>query len=83
MIRNESFVMRRTSYSVIIRRLDDVKRFAKQIGFSILRKAKKLDDALSIIRLFKAKGRPAEWNRLYSKQNGEWVRRDLSLDPIK
>lgn len=75
-IRNKSFMMKQTSFSVVISRLDDVKRFAKMIGFSILRKANKLDDALSIIRLFEAKNRPAEWKQLYSKENGEWVRRD-------
>jgi intein-encoded DNA endonuclease-like protein len=77
-IRNESFVMKRTSYSLVIGILDDVKRFAKMIDFSIYRKAKKLKDALSIIESYKAGSRPSEWKRLYSKKKGEWVCRDFS-----
>jgi intein-encoded DNA endonuclease-like protein len=77
-IRNESFVMKQTSYSLVIGRLDDVKRFASGINFSIYRKTKKLEDALSIIGCYKAGNRPTEWKRLYSKKKGEWVRRNLS-----
>lgn len=77
-IRSKSFVMKRTSYSVVISRVDDVKRFAKEIGFSINRKVQKLDDALFVIGACKAKSRPARWKQLYSKVRGEWVRRDLS-----
>jgi intein-encoded DNA endonuclease-like protein len=77
-IRNESFMMKRTSYSLVVGRLDDVKRFAKMINFSIYRKAKKLEDTLSIIGSYKAGSRSTEWKQLYSKKRGEWVRRNLS-----
>ncbi len=77
-IRGKSFVMRRTSFSLVIRRISDLKRFAEEVGFSISRKTQKLNDALSIIATFDARSRPRAWQQLYSKVRGEWVRRDLS-----
>jgi DNA endonuclease len=74
-IRNESFLMKRTSHSLVIGKMDDVKRFAMVVDFSIHRKAEKLEDALSILRCFGAGSRPTVWKRLYSKEKGEWVRR--------
>ncbi|HEV2139417.1 MAG TPA: LAGLIDADG family homing endonuclease [Nitrososphaerales archaeon] len=81
-IRNQSFVMKQTSYAIDISRLDDVRRFAKMVDFSIHRKAKKLEDALSIIGSYTAGSRPTGWKRL-SKKQGEWVRRSLSPKGIK
>lgn len=78
MIRGKTFVMRRTSYSIAIGKLADVKRFADMIGFSINRKKQKLRDALSIIVAHESRDRPAIWRQLYSKKGGEWVRRNLT-----
>jgi len=75
-IRGMTFVMRRTSYSVVIGRITDVRRFAEEIGFSIQRKTQKLEDALSIIATHEPRIRPEMWERLYSKVGGEWVRRE-------
>jgi len=73
-IRGEAFVMRRTSYSVIITGIDDVTRFAASVGFSIHRKIQKLEDALLICSTVAPRGRPSAWKHLYFKRSGEWVR---------
>lgn len=78
-IRNTLFVMRRTSYSVMIGRMGDVKRFAAEVGFSIHRKTQKLEDALSIIASASTGDRTAEWNLTYFKSRGEWMRRSSSV----
>ncbi len=74
-IRGRSFRKRRTSYSLMIRRLDDLKKFERIVGFSIKRKNQKLRDALAILRRYGRKFAPLEWAKLYLKRNGEWVRR--------
>lgn len=74
-IRGEYFVMKRTSYSIVIGNRGDVRKFAETIGFSIHRKAQKLADALSIIATCKRRDRIGAWKRLYSKTRGEWTRR--------
>jgi intein-encoded DNA endonuclease-like protein len=74
-IRDTTFAMRRTSYGLIIGKIEDVKMFAKTVGFSINRKAQKLSDALSIISTAPPKRRTVMWGRLYFKKRGEWVRR--------
>jgi len=74
-IRGKAFVMRRTSYSVIVGNVKDIRRFAKKIGFSIQRKNQKLNDALAIIATYDSLRWPVMWIRLYSKSGGEWVRR--------
>ncbi|HXW36928.1 MAG TPA: LAGLIDADG family homing endonuclease [Nitrososphaerales archaeon] len=73
-IRGKSFIKRRDSYSVMIGRCADVKKFANEVGFSIHRKVQKLFDALSIIQSCEPRARPAEWKKLYGKVAGEWVR---------
>lgn len=73
-IRNSSFVMKRTSFSVVISRLEGVRRFSEEIGFSIHRKVQKLADALSVIENHEARDWAARWKGLYSKVRGEWVR---------
>jgi intein-encoded DNA endonuclease-like protein len=75
-IRNTTFVMRRTSYSLNVDRIQDVKMFANTVGFSINRKAQKLCDALSIISTIPPKSRAVKWRRLYFKKRGEWVKRE-------
>ncbi|HYB07553.1 MAG TPA: LAGLIDADG family homing endonuclease [Nitrososphaerales archaeon] len=80
-IRGKAFVMRRTSYSLIIAGIEDVKRFARTVNFSIHRKAQKLRDVLSIITSFAPKDRQAAWKRLYNKQSGEWIRKDSTSLP--
>lgn len=74
-IRGKVFVMRWTSYSLILTRIDDVKRFAATVSFSIHRKAQKLKDALSVLATVVPRDRPVAWKRLYSKRSGEWIRR--------
>jgi intein-encoded DNA endonuclease-like protein len=74
-IRGKSFKMRRTSYSLAIRRLEDLHKFDRQVGFSIVRKDLKLKDALAILQKYGRSGAMPVWNDLYLKQNGEWVRR--------
>jgi intein-encoded DNA endonuclease-like protein len=74
-IRGKSFRMRRTSHSLIIRRLEDLKRFDRLVGFSIKRKDQKLKDAIAILQKYGRKVASAEWAKLYLKHNGEWIRR--------
>lgn len=80
-IRLQSFQMRKTSFSLLIRRLVCLEKFAEQIGFSILRKNQKLNDALTILRDCGTDGRPDAWGQLYFKQRGEWVRRSFPASP--
>lgn len=74
-IRGQAFLMRQTSFSLMIRKLRDLKTFGKQVGFSISRKNQKLRDALIISENHPWKKMPIEWRQLYIKQRGEWVRR--------
>jgi intein-encoded DNA endonuclease-like protein len=80
-IRGKSFRMRRNSFSLVIQRLRDLQGFEKRIGFSILRKRRKLADALAIVANYPLKERSGVWRRLYLKLNGEWVRRQLPVPP--
>ena len=73
-IRDQTFIMRRTSYSLVIRRLDDIKSFADQVGFCISRKTDKLKDALRIIASSKPRERCTTWEQCYIKKGGEWVK---------
>lgn len=74
-IRGKTFVKRRTSYSMEIGRLSDVKVFVDEIGFSIKRRNQKLQDALLVVATNEPLARPAVWKQLYSKVGGEWIRR--------
>jgi hypothetical protein len=67
--------MRRASYSLVIRRLEHLKRFDSPIGFSVRRKDQKLKDALAILPKYGRRVAPTEWAKQYLKRNGEWVRR--------
>ena len=73
-IRGEAFAIRRTSHSVVIGRVADIRRFAKTVGFSIERKTLKLRDALSTIESYAPSSRAAIWKGLYTKKGGEWVK---------
>ena len=74
-IRGQSFAMRRASFSLLIRRVDDVRIFANQIGFSIPRKNIKLRDALAVIANPIPERRSIAWRQVYFKNGGEWTRR--------
>jgi intein-encoded DNA endonuclease-like protein len=75
-IRGKSFIMRRTSFSLMIGRIEDVNQFAEKVGFSIRRKNKKLWDALGIIANTLRSNRAQVWERLYSKKRGERINRE-------
>jgi intein-encoded DNA endonuclease-like protein len=79
-IPGKSFRTRKTSYSLMIQRLDDLKEFDRLVGFSIKRKGQKLRDALAIIQKYGRKPASIEWTKLYVKRNGEWVRRRNEVD---
>lgn len=74
-IRGKSFRMRKTSYSLLFAQFRSLRSFDRRIGFSILRKDQKLKDALTIFQRYGRKAGLSEWNNLYHKRNGEWVRR--------
>jgi len=74
-IRGKAFLMRKTSFTLLINRYEDLQRFAHKIGFSIARKNEKLEDAFSIIAQYPVRVRAEEWRRRYFKQGGEWVKR--------
>lgn len=75
MIRGESFVMKQSSFTVAINRAADLREYAEEVGFSIHRKMQKLTDGLSKIADHQPRKRADTWRELYSKVNGEWVRR--------
>lgn len=75
-IRGNAFTMKQSSYSLIIGRIDDVKKFAASVGFSIHRKIQKLKDALWIFDIAPPEDRPIIWKQLYCKDRGEWLRRE-------
>jgi DNA endonuclease len=74
-IRGKAFRMRKTSFTLLINRVDDLRKFAVQIGFSIARKNQKLADALSVIAKYRPNERAERWAQNYFKSRGEWVRR--------
>ncbi len=69
--------MRKTSFTLMINRFDDLQKFAKQIGFSITRKNQKLEDAFSIVAGHRPKERTEKWAQNYLKLRGEWVKRNV------
>jgi len=73
-IRGESFMTKRTSFAVLIRRLSGMRSFAVRIGFSIGRKQVKLQDAIRVLQLYGREGGSLAWNKIYYKSNGEWIR---------
>jgi hypothetical protein len=77
-IRGQAFVMRRTSYSLILSGTENVRRFAARVSFSIRRKTQKLKDALLILATVVPRERPAAWKYLYYKKRGEWVRKECA-----
>ncbi|MDG6909268.1 MAG: hypothetical protein JRN08_02770 [Nitrososphaerota archaeon] len=74
-IRGVQFVMRHASFDLVIGRFGDVRRFAIEVGFSILRKSEKLKDAILITDTIAPMERPRAWMKLYKKERGEWARR--------
>jgi len=78
-IRGKAFRMRKTSFTLMINRLNDLQKFAKQIGFSITRKNQKLEDALSIVAKHRPKERAEKWAQDYIKLRGEWVKRQSHI----
>ena len=75
-IRDVTFVKRQTSLSLVLRGVDNARKYADSVGFSIQRKSQKLNDALSIIGAVSPRNRAAAWERLYLKRSGEWIRRE-------
>jgi DNA endonuclease len=74
-IRGVAFRMRKTSFTLMINRFGDLRKFAKHIGFSITRKNQKLEDAFLIVTKYQPKERAEKWAQDYFKQGGEWVKR--------
>jgi hypothetical protein len=77
-IRGESFLTRRTSYRLLIARVDDIERFRSLVGFSICRKMEKLEDAERVLEIEGPRRRSAARRETYLKQNGEWVKRQCA-----
>ncbi|HUI22919.1 MAG TPA: LAGLIDADG family homing endonuclease [Nitrososphaerales archaeon] len=73
-----TFAMRQTSCALMIGRITDIRLYAGEIGFSILRKGRKLFDAIEIIDNVGPANRPKAWMQLYEKKRGKWVRRESS-----
>ena len=82
-IRGKAFLKRRTSYNLALRKTADIRLFAKEVGFSILRKSSKLSDALALDGTVAPVERPKAWTRLYIKSRGEWVSREFERDMLK
>ncbi len=68
-------VARKSNWLMNVSRLDDVRKFAKEIGFGDSIKQRKLTEALSFLRDYGRAGAATEWMKLYEKYHGDWVRR--------
>ncbi len=75
-IRGAEFLMKQTSYSLVIGKIECMRVFAEEVGFSISRKLGKMQDAIRLIDAVEAPARPRSWVQLYSKEKGEWIRRE-------
>jgi intein-encoded DNA endonuclease-like protein len=71
-IRAQPFLTRQKSYILASRKIEDVRRFSCEIGFSITRKMEKLEDALLVYELHGPTKGAAEWKQVYTKRRGEW-----------
>ncbi|MEK6959480.1 MAG: LAGLIDADG family homing endonuclease [archaeon] len=59
-------------FGLHINKIRNVEEFCKKIGFSIIRKQKKLLDALFVFKKFGTYDGTLEWKKLYEKINNKW-----------
>lgn len=68
-------VRKKDAYDLIIGKLEHVRKFYSQIGFTITSKQSKLFDALELTKKFKNRSdRYHSWHDLYHKVNNRWVK---------
>lgn len=63
------------TFWLVVTKLDSMKRFANDLGFTIKRKQQKLRDALNLIDRVGSGRAGIEWLRIYRKEGTRWVRR--------
>lgn len=61
-------------YSLTIARSNDVVKFCEKIGFSIMRKQQKLEEAIRVAGEFGSALGTEEWKQRYFKKGKRWVR---------
>jgi hypothetical protein len=68
-------IRQKNAYELIIGKLDNIKLFSSNIGFSIARKQRKLNDAIRIFDEFNnGSDRVDSWLKLYMKENNRWIK---------
>jgi intein-encoded DNA endonuclease-like protein len=67
-------------YSLKIDGIDQLARFATTVGFEIVRKQQKLDDAIRLVRGHGSRVAAQHWLRLYDKKNGRWIKKTAVMD---
>lgn len=78
-IQGRLVIAKKKVYITRLRRLDDIKKFTNYIGFGMKRKQVKLLDAIKIKEKAKSEDKAIkEWEKLYSKINGKWVKINAS-----
>ena len=75
LIRGKPVVFESRTFWLTITKLNSMKRFAHDIGFTIRRKQQKLRDALNLINRVGSRRAGAEWLRIYTKEGTRWARR--------
>ncbi len=68
-------VARKSNWLMNISRLDDIRKFAGEVGFGDLSKQRKLIDALSLHDNYGRVEAASKWMKLYQKYHGDWVSR--------
>jgi len=65
----------KTLWQLNISRRDDVKQFARTIGFADPMKQTKLEDAIALMERYGSFEAASRWPALYEKRNGYWTKR--------
>ncbi len=73
-IRGKPVTFTSRTYWIAITKLDCIRRFANDVGFSIVRKQRKLRDALTLIDRVGTGRAGTEWLRIYRKDGTRWIR---------
>ncbi len=77
-INNKTQTRTKDAYELVIGKIDDIRRYSRNIGFSIFDKQVKLNDAIKLFdKHKKPKDRVDAWISSYEKVNNKWVKKTL------
>jgi len=68
------YTAKKTVYSLMINKFEDVIKFYKNVGFSIKRKQEKIKDAIDLKQKFASEEAVKKWRQIYTKSEREWVK---------